>query len=311
MPLLVNWKHGPLPAGCWVQQVQSGRKPGTCGGMCSLGSPVPLGGALQAAEVNRPGGWDLLKPSLTLPQTRPSVMGHGYFSQGMQQQSMKQQTAQLWGLPEEPMPGRWWDPCSAHPSADPAGPCQAWRLLPSSPAVWLPDIQLQVLCEAGAVGATQLRCCREQCTGRAWLRRDDGWVLFWTMSDGEKMGVPADQGAAGCRQGSSCQMCQTNLNGEPEFYSICTANNINRILFLQAKIMLLLLCLFFMSHLMLAKHSGRLKHDISLHKVSVSRQNLTSGKDYWFEKLCEDQYKWQLLLKWKLTVCFELMKYPY
>lgn len=208
MPLLVNWKHGPLPAGCWVQQVQSGRKPGTCGGMCSLGSRVPLGGAPQAAEVNRPGGWDLLKPSLTLPQTRPSVMGHGYFSQGMQQQSMKKQTAQLRGLPGEPVPGRWWDPCSAHPSADPAGPCQAWRLLPSSPAVWLPAIQLQVLCEAGAVGATQLRCCREQCTGSMAKKR---WRMGALLNN-----VWWGENGSSCRSGGCRMQTRLQLSNVPD-----------------------------------------------------------------------------------------------
>lgn len=129
------------------------------------------------------------------------------------------------------------------------------------------------------------------------------------MSDGEEIDVPAEQGAE--EGGSSCQIGQANLSREPEFYSICTANKINRILFLQAKITLLLLCLFFMSHFVLARHSRSLRHDISLHMVSVLRQNLTSGKDYRFEKFCKDQYKWQPLSKWKLMGCFELMQYPY
>lgn len=98
--------------------------------------------------------------------------------------------------------------------------------------------------------------------------------------DGEKIDVPTEQGDEGSRGGSSCQMGQANSNREPKFYRICTANKIIRILFLQAKIILLLLCPFFMSYFILSKHSGSLRCDISLHMVSVFKQNLTSGKDY-------------------------------
>lgn len=62
----------------------------------------------------------------------------------------------------------------------------------------------------------------------------DRWMLFGMISGGEERGVPKEQQVER-HQGSSRHQGERTENKEPEFCSICPANENNRIMFLQAK----------------------------------------------------------------------------